>query len=160
MTYALSGKCFSTWVFKNKKTKTCQHLDLGKVLQAEQARFTEEFAKLERQFNDVRREHTKAVVALRQAERQAEREKEKSAEQLSLQQKEYEMILEKSQSQARQLEKERNMLMATVRQEGFKVPRLRPKEFSGKFVTFVDFLVLPVIQSPGQKLLSNYVNLI
>lgn len=118
------------------KTEMAKHKDetekhLGKVLQAEQARFTEEFAKLERQFNDVRREHTKAVVALRQAERQAEREKEKSAEQLSLQQKEYEMILEKSQSQARQLEKERNMLMATVRQEGFKVPRLRPKEFSG-----------------------------
>ena len=101
-------------------------------MQAEQARYTEEFAKLERQFNDIRREHTKAVVALRQAERQVEREKEKSVEQLSLQQKEYEMKLEKSQSQLRHLEKERNMLMATVRQEGFKVPRLRPKELSGK----------------------------
>jgi len=28
------------------------------------------------------------------------------------------------------LENERNMLMATVRQEGFNIPRLRPKEFS------------------------------
>lgn len=101
-------------------------------MQAEQARYTEEFAKLERQFNDIRREHTKAVVALRQAERQVEREKEKSVELLSLQQKEYEMKLEKSQLQLRHLEKERNMLMATVRQEGFKVPRLRPKELSGK----------------------------
>lgn len=82
-----------------------QSLDLDKVLQAEQARFTEKFAKLEKQFNDVRREHTKAVVALRQAERQVEREKEKSAEQLNLQQKEYEMKLEKSQSQLRHLEK-------------------------------------------------------
>ena len=106
-------------------------LDLDKVLQVEQARFTEEFAKLEKQFNDVRREHTKAVVALRQAERQVEREKEKSTEQLSLQQKEYEMKLEKTQSQARELEKERNMFMATIRQEGFKVPRLPAKEFSG-----------------------------
>lgn len=116
-------------------------------MQAEQARYTEEFAKLERQFNDIRREHTKAVVALRQAERQVEREKEKSAEQLSLQQKEYEIKLEKSQSQLRHLEKERNMLMATVRQEGFKVPRLRPKELSGKLariytssLTFSHFL--------------------
>ena len=106
------------------------------VLQAEQARFTEEFAKLEKRFNDVRREHTKAVVALRQAERQVEREKEKSAEQLNLQQKEYEMKLGKSQSQLRHLEKERNMLMATVRQEGFKVPSLRPIDFSGTVTTF------------------------
>lgn len=101
-------------------------------MQAEQTRYTEEFAKLERQFNNIRHEHTKAVVALRQAERQVEREKGKSAEQLSLQQKEYEMKLEKSQSQLRHLERERNMLMATVRQEGFNVPRLRPKELSGK----------------------------
>lgn len=100
-------------------------------MQAEQARFTEEFAKLEKQFNDVRREHTKTVVSLRQAERQVEREREKHSEQLSLQRKEYEMKLEKSQLQGHQLEKERNMLMATVRQEGFKVPRLRPKEYSG-----------------------------
>lgn len=100
-------------------------------MQAEQARFTEEFAKLEKQFNDVRREHTKTVVTLRQAERQVEREREKHSEQLSLQRKEYEMKLEKSQLQVRHLEKERNMLMATVRQEGFKVPRLRAKEYSG-----------------------------
>ena len=100
-------------------------------MQAEQARFTEEFAKLEKQFNDIRREQTKTVVALRQAERQVEREKEKHSEQLSLQHKEYEMKLEKSQSQLRHIEKERNMLMATVRQEGFKVTRPPPKEFSG-----------------------------
>ena len=105
---------------------------LDKVLHAEQARYTEEFAKLEKQFNDVRREHTKAVVALRQAERVVEREKEKAAEQLSLQQKEYEMKLEKCCSQLRNVEKERNMLMATVRQEGFKVPRHKPREFSGE----------------------------
>ena len=41
------------------------------------------------------------------------------------------MELDKSQSQLRHLENERNMLMATVRQEGFNIPRLRPKEFSG-----------------------------
>ena len=119
----------------SQKEQIYLSLALDKVLQAEQARYTEEFAKLERQFNDIRREHTKAVVALRQAERQVEREKDKSAEQLSLQQREYEMKLEKSQSQLRHLEKERNMLMATVRQEGFKVPRLRPKELSGILAT-------------------------
>ena len=119
----------------SQKEQISLSLALDKVLQAEQARYTEEFAKLERQFNDIRREHTKAVVALRQAERQVEREKEKSAEQLSLQQREYEMNLEKSQSQLRHSEKERNMLLATVRQEGFKVPRLRPKELSGILAT-------------------------
>lgn len=118
--------CLTEW-----KLSFCCLLDLDKALQAEQARFTEEFAKLEKQFNDVRREHTKTVVTLRQAERQVEREREKHSEQLSLQRKEYEMKLEKSQLQVHHLEKERNMLMATVRQEGFKVPRLRPKEYSG-----------------------------
>lgn len=118
------------------KTEMAKHKDVGektleKVLQAEQVRYTEEFSKLEKQFNDVRREHTKAVVALRQAERQVEREKEKAAEQLALQQKEYEMKLEKCCAQLQHMEKERNMLMATVRQEGFKVPRLKPKEFTG-----------------------------
>ena len=103
---------------------------LDRVVQAEQARFTEEFAKLERQLNEVRREHAKAVVALRQAERQVVREKEKSAEQLSFQQKELERKLEKCQLQLRSSEKERNMLMATVRQEGLKFPRSRPKQFT------------------------------
>ncbi|XP_022793035.1 coiled-coil alpha-helical rod protein 1-like [Stylophora pistillata] len=117
------------------KTEMAKHKDVAEktleiVLQAEQVRYTEEFAKLEKQFNDVRREHTKAVVALRQAERQVEREKEKAAEQLALEQKEYEMKLEKCCAQLRHMEKERNMLMATVRQEGFKVPRLKPKEFT------------------------------
>ena len=122
------------WLFHlvSKRNKPSLSLALDKALQTEQARYTEEFAKLEKQFNDVRREHTKAVVALRQVERQVERGKEKSAEQLSLQQKEYEMKLEKCRSQLRHMEKERNMLMATVRQEGFKVPRLKPKDFSGK----------------------------
>ena len=110
--------------------------DLDKILHTEQARFAEEFAKLERQLNDIRREHTKAVVAQRQAEGQVEREKEKWSSQLALQQKEHEMKLEKCHMKARELEKERNMLMATMRQEGFKVPRLRPKEFTGTHMFF------------------------
>ncbi|XP_067032627.1 coiled-coil alpha-helical rod protein 1-like [Acropora muricata] len=112
------------------KHKDKAEKDLDKILHTEQARFAEEFAKLERQLNDIRREHTKAVVAQRQAEGQVEREKEKWSSQLALQQKEHEMKLEKCHMKARELEKERNMLMATMRQEGFKVPRLRPKEFT------------------------------
>ena len=45
-------------------------LALDKALSEEHARFTEELANMEGRLNDVRREHTKAVVALRQAERQ------------------------------------------------------------------------------------------
>ncbi|XP_068747912.1 coiled-coil alpha-helical rod protein 1-like [Montipora capricornis] len=46
------------------KSEIAKHKDeaekqLDKVMHAEQARFTEEFAKVERQLNDVRREHTK-----------------------------------------------------------------------------------------------------
>ena len=125
-------------------------------MQVEQARFTEEFAKLEKQFNDVRCEHTKAVVALRQAERKVEREKEKSAEQLSFQQKEYAMKLERTLSQSRELEKERNMLMATIRQEGFKVPRLPAKEFSGDLIVHSFCKLLCSLQQTISQNHGNY----
>ena len=100
---------------------------LDDALAAKQAIFTEEIVQLEKQLIGVRAEHTKTVVALRQAEHQVTREKEKAKEQQSLQQKEFDMKLEQLEKQTKSLEKERNMLKATVRQEGLKVPRKQPK---------------------------------
>lgn len=103
---------------------------LDKALADEQAKFTEEFAQLEKQLNDVRREHTKTVVALRQAEHQVMREEKKSEEQLILQKKEYDMKLEQLEKHNANLEKERNMLLTTVRQEGLSLPQLSAKGYT------------------------------
>ncbi|XP_020893730.1 coiled-coil alpha-helical rod protein 1 [Exaiptasia diaphana] len=102
---------------------------LSTALSTKQAMFTEEMADLEKQLNGVRAEHTKTLVALRQAEHQLTREKEKAKEQIALQQKEFDIKIEQLEKQARNLEKERNMLMATVRQEGIVISRSRPKHY-------------------------------
>ena len=100
-----------------------------KSLMLNKLTFVEELADLEKQLNRVRGEHTKTVIALRQAEHQISREKEKAKEQIVLQQKEFDMKSERLEEQNRNLEKERNMLMATVRQEGLLVAKQRPKPY-------------------------------
>ena len=99
---------------------------MAEAIFKEQARFSEEFAAVEKQLNEIQREHAKAVVALRQSERQVVREREKAAGQLQCQQMEYSQKISKLNSQLQTVEKERNMLLATVRQEGLKVPRRLP----------------------------------
>ena len=113
---------------------------LDKAVAEERARFAEEFAKLEHQLNDVRREHTKAVVSLRQVERQVAREQEKAEGQLAQERREYEASLEKNKVQLMSLEKERNMLMATVRQEGLRVPRPKAKDYESSSGTVLQRL--------------------
>ncbi|XP_019618967.1 PREDICTED: coiled-coil alpha-helical rod protein 1-like [Branchiostoma belcheri] len=89
--------------------------DRGKEVQAG---LVDQLAEMERKVNDARREHTKAVVQLRQAERQAGREKERGQQQLHLQEQHYQRQLHKLQEQLREVDRDRNMLMATLRQEG------------------------------------------
>ncbi|XP_078687254.1 coiled-coil alpha-helical rod protein 1-like [Branchiostoma floridae x Branchiostoma belcheri] len=89
--------------------------DRGKEVQAG---LVDQLADMERKVNDARREHTKAVVQLRQAERQAGREKERGQQQLQLQEQHYQRQLHKLQEQLREVDRDRNMLMATLRQEG------------------------------------------
>ncbi|XP_066294827.1 coiled-coil alpha-helical rod protein 1-like [Branchiostoma lanceolatum] len=89
--------------------------DRGKEVQAS---LVEQLAEMERKVNDARREHTKAVVQLRQAERQAGREKERGQQQLHLQEQHYQRQLHKLQEQLREVDRDRNILMATLRQEG------------------------------------------
>ncbi|XP_048581927.1 coiled-coil alpha-helical rod protein 1 isoform X2 [Nematostella vectensis] len=102
------------------KYKEAAEKDLDKALSEERAKFTEEYAKLEKQFNDARREHMKAVVSLRQAERQLAREKEKGKEQIAQKQKDFDTHMDKYKARMKGVEQERNMLLATVRQEGLK----------------------------------------
>jgi coiled-coil alpha-helical rod protein 1 len=85
----------------------------------------------------VRREHTKTVVALRQAEHQVSREKEKARDQLALEQKEYNMKLEQLEKKNLSLEKEKNMLVATVRQEGLVAPRTQAKGYNSSTGNYI-----------------------
>ncbi|XP_060081141.1 coiled-coil alpha-helical rod protein 1-like [Ylistrum balloti] len=83
-----------------------------------QTETAEELADLNRKLDDARREHTKAVVALRQLERQTNREKERSAEHLATVEAHYTKHVGQLQQQLQALEKDRNLMMATLRQEG------------------------------------------
>ena len=67
----------------------------------ERLRNTEDMRSLEGQLNDIRREHAKAVAALKNAERKVMREK-----------------------QLKNVEKERNLLMVKIREEKKTVSRL------------------------------------
>ncbi|XP_035683130.1 coiled-coil alpha-helical rod protein 1-like isoform X1 [Branchiostoma floridae] len=83
-----------------------------------QTGMVDQLAEMEKRMNDARREHTKAVVQLRQAERQTSREKERGQQQLQLQEQHYQRQLHKLQEQLREVDRDRNMVMATLRQEG------------------------------------------
>ncbi|KAK3098404.1 hypothetical protein FSP39_019193 [Pinctada imbricata] len=92
--------------------------------------FAERLAESDRQLNDAKREYTKAVVSYRQLERQTGREKERSSEQIATMEEHYTRQIATLQEQLRNLEKERNLMMATLRQEGLlgkvKSARLEP----------------------------------
>ncbi|XP_061176842.1 coiled-coil alpha-helical rod protein 1-like [Saccostrea echinata] len=83
-----------------------------------EAEFREQLAEYDRKLSDAKREHTKAVVSLRQLERQVAREKDRTAEQSLMVEKHYSHQLSTLQEQVKSLEKERNLMMATLRQEG------------------------------------------
>ncbi|CAG2199996.1 CCHCR1 [Mytilus edulis] len=80
--------------------------------------FAEQLADLDRQLNDAKREHTKAVVSLRQLERQTTREKERATEHLNTVEQHYTRQIEGLQQRLQTVESERNLMMATLRQEG------------------------------------------
>ncbi|XP_064617034.1 coiled-coil alpha-helical rod protein 1-like [Liolophura sinensis] len=82
------------------------------------AEFTDRMAGLERSVNDAKREHAKAVVTLRQVQRQASRDRERLEETAQLREEHYGRQVEALQQQLRAVEKERNVMMTTLRQEG------------------------------------------
>ncbi|CAM5159196.1 unnamed protein product, partial [Eretmochelys imbricata] len=88
-----------------------------KVTEVE-ARLRRDLSELEQRLNEARREHTKAVVALRQAERQAARDKARSQELARLQEEAKREATGRLGARLQALERDKNLLMATLRQEG------------------------------------------
>ncbi|MGH0153702.1 UNVERIFIED_CONTAM: hypothetical protein FKN15_027379 [Acipenser sinensis] len=78
----------------------------------------QELREMESRLNAARREHTKAVVALRQLERQVGRERERAREAQRLLEEQKDREAQELQRRLRDSERDKNLLMATLRQEG------------------------------------------
>ncbi|XP_058865128.1 coiled-coil alpha-helical rod protein 1-like isoform X2 [Acipenser ruthenus] len=78
----------------------------------------QELREMESRLNAARREHTKAVVALRQLERQVGRERERAQEAQRLLEEQKDREARELQRRLRDSERDKNLLMATLRQEG------------------------------------------
>lgn len=90
----------------------------------ERLRNTEDMRSLEGQLNDIRREHAKAVAALKNAERKVIQEKEHSSKMVSNIEREFNEKLARCQKQLKNVEKERNLLMVKIREDKRTVSRL------------------------------------
>ncbi|XP_030399519.1 coiled-coil alpha-helical rod protein 1 isoform X1 [Gopherus evgoodei] len=88
-----------------------------KVTEVE-TRLRRDLSALEQRLSEARREHTKAVVALRQAERQAARDRARSQELALLQEEAKREETGRLGARLQALERDKNLLMATLRQEG------------------------------------------
>ncbi|XP_054833301.1 coiled-coil alpha-helical rod protein 1 [Eublepharis macularius] len=77
-----------------------------------------DLSEMGKRLNEARREHTKAVVALHQAERQAARDKAHSEELAKLQETAAQQETGRLEARLQELERDKNLLMATLRQEG------------------------------------------
>ncbi|XP_066472389.1 coiled-coil alpha-helical rod protein 1 isoform X2 [Tiliqua scincoides] len=77
-----------------------------------------DLSKMEKSLSEAQREHTKAVVALRQTERQAARDKAHCEELAKLQESAMQQETARLEGRLRELERDKNLLMATLRQEG------------------------------------------
>ncbi|XP_043939228.1 coiled-coil alpha-helical rod protein 1 isoform X2 [Protopterus annectens] len=81
-------------------------------------RLHQQLKEMEKCVQNSRREHTKAVVALRQMERQTTRDKERAQEMRKLQEEVLQQEIQHLTKQLQELERDRNLLTATLRQEG------------------------------------------
>ncbi|XP_044856746.1 coiled-coil alpha-helical rod protein 1-like [Mauremys mutica] len=88
-----------------------------KVTEVE-TRLRRDLSELEQRLGEARREHTKAVVALRQAERQAARDRARSQELARLQEEAKREETGRLGARLQALERDKNLLLATLRQEG------------------------------------------
>uniref|UniRef100_A0A8C5QPZ5 Coiled-coil alpha-helical rod protein 1 n=2 Tax=Leptobrachium leishanense TaxID=445787 RepID=A0A8C5QPZ5_9ANUR len=78
----------------------------------------QQLSQMEKNMLEARREHTKAVVALRQSERQTQREKSRSQETLHTMEEATRLREEQLSRQLRDAERDKNLMIATLRQEG------------------------------------------
>ncbi|KAK6166439.1 hypothetical protein SNE40_023129 [Patella caerulea] len=115
---------------------------------ADEETMRQEIVELEKQVNQARREQTKAVVALRHIERQSLREKERLNEQIKLSDSHYNKQIERLQEQLKSIEKERNIMMATLRQEGLMS---KVKQDRGEPIIFVENYKQPEEPMKSQK---------
>ncbi|CAI9621549.1 unnamed protein product [Staurois parvus] len=79
---------------------------------------TQQLAEMEKHLHETRREHTKAVVALRQGERQMQRERNRSQEIMRTLEDATRVREEQLTRQLREAERDKNLMSATLRQEG------------------------------------------
>nr|XP_032835460.1 coiled-coil alpha-helical rod protein 1 [Petromyzon marinus] len=82
------------------------------------ARYAEQLSGLEQSLNQARREHGKAVVALRQGEREWSRERERARELAQARDRHHHVQLQQLQSHLQQLQVDGSLMKATLRQEG------------------------------------------
>ncbi|XP_072017147.1 coiled-coil alpha-helical rod protein 1-like [Amphiura filiformis] len=83
-----------------------------------ESQYKSQLMEMEQRVNEARREHAKAVVSLRQLERQHAREKDRSAEMLKIQEEQSKLDIGRLTNQLKDVERDKNLLMATLRQEG------------------------------------------
>lgn len=95
-------------------------------MEKERLKNVEEMAVAESQLNDVRRELTKSLAALKNAERQMNRERQQAADMVTNIEREYSEKLIKCENQLRSVEIERNLLMVKVREDRSNVSRPTP----------------------------------
>ncbi|XP_036379078.1 coiled-coil alpha-helical rod protein 1 isoform X1 [Megalops cyprinoides] len=87
-----------------------------KILEKETS-FAHQLKEMESQLNTARREHTKAVVALRHLERQAERERVRLREVQLLQDEQTQREMQDLQKLLQRTDEDRNLLLATVQEK-------------------------------------------
>lgn len=92
-------------------------LDYEKQLKKKDLDYAEKISKMDDKLNEARREQAKAVVIMRQMERSTNREKDRMENLLKSCDTYYKEHLDKLQNKIILLEKERNVLMNTLRQQ-------------------------------------------
>ncbi|OWK13108.1 CCHCR1 [Cervus elaphus hippelaphus] len=105
-----------------RKELTQQQEIYGQALQEKVAevegRLREQLSESERRLNEARREHTKAVISLRQIQRKATREKERNQELRRLQDEARKEEGQRLTQRLKELERDKNLMLATLQQEG------------------------------------------
>ncbi|XP_078272386.1 uncharacterized protein cchcr1 isoform X2 [Rhinoraja longicauda] len=91
---------------------------LQEKMAAAESLMAEQLSEMEKHLNEARREHAKAVVELRQADRQAARDKERLESSGKLQEERYKRERQRLGEQLQQLQRDKTLLVATLRQEG------------------------------------------
>jgi hypothetical protein len=97
--------------------KNKMSIEIEKKCKEREVEFVEKLSKMDQKLNEARREQAKAVVIMRQMERSTNREKERMENMLNSCDNYYKEHLNKLQMKIVSLEKERNTLMSSLKQQ-------------------------------------------